>query len=148
MVVYEGWRNLLTHLWDRPFNVSGILTWPFLGVFQAIRAANELPRLGYAIYVLAGISFIVVFCIVVAFSNFKRWREPLVLGWFSLLGLMSVLSGGGGPWIDPIGFFRAFTECYALGLFLLPNNVVRRFGLLAAISLAMIWFDTIRIGQM
>jgi hypothetical protein len=70
-----------------------------------------------------------------------------VFGWFSLLGLMSVLSGS-GPWIDPIGFFRAFTECYVIGLFLLPNNIVRRFGPLAAISLAIIWFDTIRIGQM
>jgi hypothetical protein len=148
MVTYEAWRNFLAHLWHRPFAVNGNLTWPLLGVFQAISAALALPVLGYEIYMLAGISFIVIFCIVVALSNFKRWREPLVFGWFSLLGLMSVLSGGSGPWVDPIAFFRAFTECYVIGLFLLPNNVVRHFGPLAAISLAMIWFDTIRIGQM
>jgi hypothetical protein len=144
VVIDEAWRNVLTHLWHRPFLATGNFTWPLLGLFQAIGAALVLPRLGYAAYVLGGIGFIVVFCILVAASNFKRWREPLVFGWFSLLGLMSVLSRVGGPWIEPISFFRAFTECYVVGLFLLPDHIVRRVGPLATIFLAIMWYATIR----
>jgi hypothetical protein len=141
IVIYVAWRNFLTHLWHLPFPTNGILTWPLLGLFQAIGAAFALPALGRATYVLAGISFIAVFCVVVALSNYKRWREPLVFGWFSLLGLMSVLSAN---WDEPIGFFRAFTECYVIGLFLLKNNTVRRVGPLAIISLATMWLVTLR----
>jgi hypothetical protein len=143
IAIDEAWRNVLTHLWHRPFLVNGNFTWPLLGLFQAIGAAFALPRLGDATYVLGGIGFIVVFCILVAASNFKRWREPLVFGWFSLLGLMSVLSRA-GPWIEPTSFFRAFTECYVIGLFLLPDHIVRRVGPFAIISLAMLWYATIR----
>jgi len=144
IVIDEAWRNVLKHLWHRPFLVNGNFTWPLLGLFQAIAAAFALPKLGDTTYVLGGIGFIVVFCFLVASSNFKRWREPLVFGWFSLLGLMSVLSRTGGPWIEPTGFFRAFTECYAIGVFLLPNQIARRVGPFAIISLAMLWYATIR----
>ena len=103
IVIYVLWRDFLTHLWHMPLEANDIVAWPLLGLIQAIGAAFLLPELRYALYVLAGMSFIVAFCVVVALSNLKNWREPLVFGWFALLGLMSSLSAR-GPWIEPIGF--------------------------------------------
>jgi hypothetical protein len=135
IVLYAAWRSFLTHLWGQPVTISSNLTWPLLGIYQAVSAAFVEPKLANALYAVAGIGFIVVFSGVVAEANLGRWREPLVMGWILLLGLMSVLSGRTGPWVEPIAYFRAFSECYVVGLFLLPRDVAGRAGKLAAVFL-------------
>ena len=50
------------------------------------------------------------------------WRDPqlrvLAAAWLPLALLMILLTG---PWIDPVSYFRAFTECFAVGVLLLAR---------------------------
>jgi hypothetical protein len=51
---------------------------------------------------------------------------------------MTLLSAG-GPWTDPIAYFRAFTDCVLVGLLLLPSLPIRWVLLIGVPQTALIW---------
>jgi hypothetical protein len=69
---------------------------------------------------------VLAFCVVVARCVPACVRRGgalrgLVVSWVLIAGLMSLLTAG-GPWVDPAGYFRAFTECYVVGCLLLGST--------------------------
>jgi hypothetical protein len=71
-------------------------------------------------------------------AAFKRPNlAPIAAAWLAIACLMSLLTAS-GPWIDPIAYFRAFTDCFALGCLLLSPSA-RTVAWLGACELALVW---------
>ena len=78
------------------------------------RAINDVFR-GFAV---AMGSALIGFCALVTLHLRATLGPPglrgLALAWGLLVGLMSLLRAD-GPWIEPSGYFRVFTECMSPG---------------------------------
>lgn len=72
---------------------------------RAIVLATSLAILAFCGFVLLMLRF--------AFQGAEGLR-PLAAGWLLTFALMSLLTAE-GPWVDPIAYTRAFTECYVVG---------------------------------
>ena len=107
------------------------LGWPMVGATAALLAdldgsrswsadpqVNSLAR----IFVVLTSCGLFGFCVAVALRLPRLLRRfdtaGLALGWALTLGLMSLLTAD-SPWLDPHGYFRAFTETYVVGCLLL-----------------------------
>jgi hypothetical protein len=52
---------------------------------------------------------------------------------------MLCLAGGGGPLVEPIAYFRAFTECFMVGAIILAKGPLWRGGVMLP-CLAVLWY--------
>ena len=56
----------------------------------------------------------------------QAWRLPgaavLVSAWLPICALMILLNNTWGPWVEPRGFFRAFSEFYVLGSLIVAST--------------------------
>jgi hypothetical protein len=131
LLPFAVWRQVLTLLVDGSPQAHGLahdLGWPFLGFAQMLYACiagarswastplkNDIIR---AIVLLTAPQ-LVVFCALVA-TRLTR-VTAIATGWALTALLMSLLTAG-GPWTDPIAYFRAFTDCFLVGCLLLFSN--------------------------
>ena len=129
------------------------LGWPLVGASTALLAALDASRSWSAdarFDLLARIFVILTTCVLLGFCAAVAQRLPrllrrsdaagLALGWGLTVALMSLLTKD-GPWIDPHGYFRAFTETYVAGCLLLamssPTQAVSRIATAAATLVAL-----------
>jgi len=142
------WRQTLATIWGATPSSAAIdvLTWPMLGIVDAFRsilfgdyvAATGIKGAILRAYAFVSIAFLVGFSALTV-SRFASARKVLVAGWLPSVALMAVL-GANGPWIEPIGFFRAFTECWVVGCLLFDARFAHsRLALPALATLLLIW---------
>lgn len=156
------WRQLQSLFWATSTSSSSvaanIVTWPFLGILTAwsnMAFGHYVPfgglkgavLRGYALVASAGL---VAFSIQVV-SRVRAAPKALVAAWVPTVALMSILTAD-GPWVEPIAFLRAFTECWVVGCLLLDqkfadSRLVRpAFGILAVIWVGAAWLTTSAIN--
>ena len=142
------WRELQRLLWGASLSssVAGNVSWPLLGVIQAMASmirGDYVAIPGLKGIVLRGFAFVsagllVAFCSLVA-TRISRGPKAVAAAWLPLLALMSLLSAQ-APWIEPIAYLRAFTECWVVGCLLLDAGLARsRFAKPALAVLSVIW---------
>ncbi len=148
MVPFLVWRQMQTVIWGTvPSSAAmDVLNWPLVGIAQAFGAIlfghyvipTGIKGLVLRAYAFASIAFLVAFSALTA-SRFVSGRKALVAAWLPLVALMSIL-GVNGPWVEPIGFFRAFTECWVVGCLLLDARFAQsRLAAPAMATLVVIW---------
>ncbi len=134
LVPFKLWQTevaRLTHEAPQAHAMAHDLGWPLAGAARMLwdcltggRSWGSTPGKDILLraVVLLTAPALLAFCVAVATRLPLAWRDPrlrgLVLGWGLTAGLMSLLSAT-GPWVDTIAYFRAFTECYVLGIPLL-----------------------------
>jgi hypothetical protein len=131
-------QSIAWHQAPQSLGGSPDLGWPLLGVAtmlwetvndlpvgDADQALDVLPRM----FVVATTFGLIVFCGLVLriVPRLLRGRGPaagLAVGWLLVLTLMSLLTAR-TSWVDPHGYFRAFTECWVVGCLLLAFQAAR-----------------------
>lgn len=122
------------HQWPQPLSGNPDLGWPLVGVSNALLAslagtriwnADPPASLATRVFVVLTTCGLIAFCVAVARRIPRLIRRPewagLATGWLLVLALMSLLTAG-GPWIEPLSGFRAFTECWVVGCLLLAHG--------------------------
>jgi hypothetical protein len=138
LVPYLAWREMLVAIWPVA-GANGSITHdlgiPFAGglkmLFDCVTGARPWASTPVKNAILRAIVLftatgVLAFCVVVARCVPACVRRGgalrgLVVSWVLIAGLMSLLTAG-GPWVDPAGYFRAFTECYVVGCLLLGST--------------------------
>ena len=118
------WRGILVIALQSPVAASSDLGWPGLGWLQTVARVvagtaghpTALAVLGVAAVTSAG--FIVLVASHLPAAARHGSIAPVTLAWASLAILMTLLTAG-GPWTDAVAIFRAFTECFVLGIVVL-----------------------------
>jgi hypothetical protein len=152
LIPFLLWRQAQQWLWgESPAAVAAAnLDWPFVGPLEALRDALTAARVsskGRSWFISTsfdtiGILFLLMFTALVLWHAFACRRadsagKALVFGWLPALALMMSVTG---PWIEPTGYFRAFTECFIIGAFILylkPDTKLPRGGVL--VGTALLW---------
>ncbi len=152
LIVFAAWRETLAfrlHEAPQAQAIAHDLGWPFVGAMTMLHdcltgarrwAATPFKDAVERAYVLISALPLLAFCVLVAVRLPRALRKPgaaaLALSWCATAALMSLLSAS-GPWIGPIAYLRAFTECFVVGCLLLGTTCPpRQARLLAAASLA------------
>jgi hypothetical protein len=146
------WRQALAMIWGATPSSAAmdVLTWPMLGIVDAFRsivfgdyvAATGIKGAILRAYAFVSIAFLVGFSALSA-SRFAGTRGVLVAAWLPPVALMVVL-GVNGPWIEPIGFFRAFTECWVVGCLLLDVRFAQsRLAVPGVATLVVLWIGIV-----
>lgn len=134
LLPFVVWREVLAagaHGAAQVQQVAQDLDWPFFGFTEMVWAcltgsrhwaSTPFKDLVVRGVVLATAPALLAFCALVALrlrriSVKGRWGG-IAVGWVLTALLMSLLSAG-GPWIDPVAYFRAFTDCFVVGCLLL-----------------------------
>jgi len=134
LVPFAVWRQMLTvmaHAVPQAQGMSQDIGWPFMGAAQILWgcltgarhwANTPLKDAAIRAIILLTAPGLLLFCGLVLVRMKAVFRqEPLralAIGWLLTAALMSLLTAA-GPWIDPISYYRAFTECFAAGCILL-----------------------------
>ena len=134
LVLFGVWREILAGLAREAPQAQGLaqdIGWPFLGLIEMLRGcvtgARSWASTPFKDHVIRGIVLltappIVVFCGLVAARLRKVFLQPglaaIGAGWALTAILMTLLTAN-GPWVDPIAYFRAFTDCFVIGCVLL-----------------------------
>jgi hypothetical protein len=153
LMPYLLWHQAQNILWDYPSDgIADNLRWPFMGPLQALNSMFTGARAAlHGRHPLISTTFDAVglLCLFML-SALMLWRSfavcragsaanVLVFGWLPLLVLMMCLAAG-GPWIDPTAYFRAFTECFVLGSFILFSEPQSKFlRNLVFVGIALLW---------
>ena len=152
-VPFGVWWMAVSSIWHQaPQSLSGSpdLGWPLVGGFSMLTANLNGTRiwtidptrdLVIRTYVILTTCGLLGFCLAVAMRIPRLTRVPelrgLVVGWLLVVVLMSMLTAE-GPWIAPLGYFRAFTECWVIGCLLLAHGPPNR-----TAAKSIIWVTTI-----
>jgi hypothetical protein len=148
IVPFLVWRQMQTVIWGTvPSSAAmDVLNWPLVGIMQAFGAIlfghyvipTGIKGVIMRAYAFVSIAFLVGFSAITA-SRLVSGRQALVAAWLPLVALMSIL-GANGPWLEPIGFFRAFSECWVVGCLLLDARFAQsRLAVPAMATLVVIW---------
>jgi len=151
-VPFGIWWEAMGIIWHQPPQPligSPDLGWPLVGLSTMLLASLDGTRIWNAdpladlitrTFVVLTTCGLIAFCIVVAIRIPRFIRFPgmvgLVIGWLLLLALMSLLTAG-GPLVEPLSYFRAFTECWVIGCLLLAHGPPHRI-----VSRSMTWLAT------
>ena len=162
-VPYLVWRTSLSlYLGPAPplASVGSDIGWPLQGAIgMLLHAASALPteitlrpiRIFELLCGVAGAAALLLFCAATAVCSAAALRDAtlarVAAAWLPIAALMSLLTAA-GPWIEPTSFFRAFTECYVIGLPLYAWRPMPRPVSLAifgggALSFAGLWLQTL-----
>jgi hypothetical protein len=158
LVPFVAWREILTVLAHAAPQAQGMaqdLGWPFLGAVKMLwgcifgarhYASTPFKDMVIRIMVLLTAPAVLLFCGLVLLrlkAAFGQARmAPLAAGWLLTAALMSLLTAS-GPWIDPVAYFRAFTDCFLVGCLVLfatgfaPR--LRSVALLGGAQLMIVW---------
>jgi hypothetical protein len=133
-IPYLIWRAAIALMVGAPptgDTASEDVGWPLIGLigmfwqhvaYPGSTAPTLLKDLMMRGYVVGSAALLVAFCGVTLTRLPAILRDPATApagaAWIPIIGLMSLLSAN-GPWIEPAGYFRAFTECYLVGLLIL-----------------------------
>jgi hypothetical protein len=133
LIPFLMWREAQLVFWHHSPQgavAANNLGWPFVGAVSMMRDAlsgvrQYTPSHGLDVamrgYVLASSALLLWFCAVAASRVPYVVRTAgvgaLAAGWLPIMVLMSLLTEA-GPWTEPTGYFRAFTECYVVGCLL------------------------------
>jgi hypothetical protein len=136
-VPFAIWWRTMAVIWHQPPQALGgnqDLGWPLVGVFTMLRACLDGSRvyntdpganLTTRGFVLLTTCLLIAFCIMVAVRLPRLLRLPglagFAIGWVLLAGLMSLLTAT-GPLVEPMSYFRAFSECWVIGCLLLAQG--------------------------
>ena len=132
---FSGWAETLFA------SISGARHW----------AASPAKNLFVRFVVLVTTAGLGVFYLCTASRIRRLWRSdnvlrPLAVSWV-LLAVMIAFLKASGPWVEPAGYLRAFTECYAVGCLVLAGTafpVARRSVAWAgAAVLALVWIYSV-----
>jgi hypothetical protein len=148
VVPFVVWRQLQSVFWGASTASVAIntITWPLLGIVTAwfnTVFGDVVPVGGLKGAILRGYSLVssvslAAFAGLVA-TRLRAARMALVAAWLPIVALMSVLTAD-GPWVEPIAFLRAFTECWVVGCLLLDTQFAEsRLVRPAFAGLAVIW---------
>ena len=147
-----AWHAYLASAWPDAGhfdNFTHDLGWPLLGAARMLWACllgtrswggSGMKSALVRGYVLISAVPLLAFCAFTATRVPAALRQagaaPVACGWLVIAGLMSLLSAQ-GPWIGPVAYFRAFTECYVLGCLVIGGRSCRlRAGWVWAVGLA------------
>lgn len=165
LLPFLAWWQVLRLVWGQSVHEAaggGDLGWPLLGAATMLRetltgvrqfAPTHGMDTAIRAYVFGSAVWLLGFCAVVAA------RTPVVLrmartgalaaGWLPVFALMSMLTAA-GPWIDQTAYFRAFTECYAVGCLVLAVRPAPRWLtrlMLAGAALALLGAWVLTVGE-
>jgi hypothetical protein len=131
---FAAWREILAALVQAAPQAQGMaqdLGWPFLGAIRMLwgcisgahqYATTPLKNMVIRVIVLLTAPAVLLFCGLVLLRIRKALGQGplagLAIGWLLTAALMSMLTAA-GPWIDPVAYFRAFTDCFVVGCVLL-----------------------------
>jgi hypothetical protein len=134
LLPFGVWREILVSLAREAPQAHGLahdIGWPFVGLAQMLwtcltgaRSWASTPLKNDIIrgMVLLTAPPLVLFCGLVATRLTRLFRRGqmagIAAGWVLTAMLMTLLTAG-GPWTDPIAYFRAFTDCFLIGCVLL-----------------------------
>ena len=136
LLPFALWRQILgalTHEAPQAHGLAHDLGWPFVGLAEMLwacvagtRAWASTPLKNDIIraMVLLTAPPLVLFCGFVCTQLAKVPMKGIAVGWILTAMLMSLLTAG-GPWTDPIAYFRAFTDCFLIGCLLLFASGLR-----------------------
>jgi hypothetical protein len=147
MLPFLIWREALALLWGGAMQAAPVaenLGWPLAGAWGRLAEGlaalqHGQPAIAAAIrlYDLGSVVWLLGVCAAMATRLPAALRldgsAVTAAGWLPVAALMSLLTAG-GPWIDANGFFRAFTECFVVGCFVLATRPPSRW--LAAVMFA------------
>jgi len=154
LIPYLLWRQAQQLFWDASPAEAAIpnLHWSLTGPLEALRdiitnARISTPGRHWFIstsFDAVSIMFVLMFIAlglwhVLVCRRANDAARALVFAWLPVLALMMSLTPN-GPWTDPTAYFRAFTECFVIGsfiLFLEPNTKLLRG--LVLIAVALLW---------
>lgn len=146
------WRETLATVLHAPVAASSDLGWPGLGWLQTVERVvagiaerrTALAVLGVAAVASAG--FVVLVASHLPTAARHRSIAPVTLAWSSLAILMTLLTAS-GPWTDAVAIFRAFTECFVLGIVVLGMaQTGRRVAVPLLCVLAALWLLIWRVA--
>lgn len=146
------WRETLAIALQSPVAASSDIGWPGLGWLQTVERIvagiagrpAALAVLGVAAVTSAGFVVLVASHLPTAVRH--RSIAPVTLAWSSLAILMALLTAG-GPWTDAVAIFRAFTECFVLGIVVLGMaRTDRRVAVPLLCVLAALWLLIWRVA--
>lgn len=124
------WREALALMFQAPLAASSDIGWPGVGwlhTIERIIVPQSYPILRpltgdlgrrMALATLASAAFIITVAMNLVPASRCKSLAPATLAWASTAILMTLLTAG-GPWVEDIAIFRAFTECYVLGVIVL-----------------------------
>ena len=126
------WRQVQPLLWGtaQTSTIANNITWPLAGITGAVASmifggyVTQTGVKGFILrsYALVSTVFLLGFSVMVALAGVRGLRKVLLVAWLPTAAVVSVLSAR-GPWIDPIAFFRAFTECWIVGCLVLGAEI-------------------------
>jgi hypothetical protein len=134
------WRVALAMLTEQPMLKTQLANadWPLLGYAKALVRAQNFSF--FAMFVTISLLCLLVFLALVGVSIIRRPEaNGVVVGWLLLALLMLCLAAGGGPLVEPIAYFRAFTECFMVGAIILAKGPLWRANVLLP-CLAVLWY--------
>jgi hypothetical protein len=148
---YLIWRQAQQVIWGGLLTENAIrdLYWPLLGTFKALidvftNARLSTPGRHWFIstsFDAAGIMFLLTFIALnlrhIFVGQINNVAKPLIFGWLPILVLVMSLQPN-APLASPTEYFRAFSECFVIGsfvLFLQWNTQTLRNLVLAATTL-------------
>jgi hypothetical protein len=125
------WQATLSHVYRQSAmssDVAANLGWPFEGVISTVWEAlagtrfyvhSSALQLAMRGFVVVSAPFLLYLCSLVAWRLYAVLRDAsfraVGAGWMPLAMLMMLLTGGAGPWGDPVSYLRAFSECFVIG---------------------------------
>jgi hypothetical protein len=133
-VVWNMTIGIFWHAVPQGNSVTSNLALPLFGPFammaevllRLMQGASGLKQSLLMLYILASATSVLIFCgatLRVAWRLLQRKDAPegakgLAAGFLATLALMSVLSAN-GPWVEPAAYFRAFSESFVIGCYLI-----------------------------
>jgi hypothetical protein len=134
------WREVLEYLWgaaQQDAAISENIGWPLSGavrmLFETVTGIRHYPGSASMQPLLRGLALASALWLLAVCAAAARFTptalrrpdlRPLAAAWLPVAGLMTLLPAS-GPWIDSIAWFRAFTECYLLGVPLVAAGAPR-----------------------
>jgi hypothetical protein len=133
------WRGTLVILTEQSIINAQLdnADWPLVGYANALLAAQNFSF--FAMFFTISLLCLLLFLALVALSIVRRPEaNGVVVGWLLLASPMLCL-GAAGPLVEPIAYFRAFTECFMVGAIVLAKGPLWRSGVMLP-CLAVLWY--------
>jgi hypothetical protein len=131
------WREVQVFSWSQSSLVAAQLInigWPFVGILEKLRGVllgtgHYGKNLALCGFELGSLGLLAGFCALVSVRLSTILRASsfgvLAAGWLPVMMLMTMLSAD-GPLDGPPSYFRAFTECFAIGCLIIALRPPQR----------------------
>ncbi len=163
-----AWHEALPRLWHLPGSSGAFgqnIGWPLAGMIETLRTdvvrlhgwigmrrIDLLLRLVSLFTALGIVGFSLAVASAIGPALRREAQAPLAVGWILTAVLMTTLTAR-GPWIDPVGYGRAFTEFWIVGCLLLggarsrwPITIPAAIAFCAAMFASLVFLTAIQLG--